>query len=106
MRRAAPRPLASALEQVAIATAPATTLARVQRSWPAVAGEVVARESAPVAERDGVVTVACRSAVWAQELELMSRDLVARLNDALAAHGAARAVRDIRLVTRSSGAVS
>ncbi len=106
MRRVAPRPLASALEEIAIATAPATTLARVQRSWPAVAGDVVARESAPVAERDGVVTVACHSAVWAHELELMSRDLIAGLNDVLAAHGSARAVRDIRLVTRSSGADS
>jgi predicted nucleic acid-binding Zn ribbon protein len=103
VRRVAPRPLASALEQAAIAAAPATTLARLQRSWPAVAGEMVARESAPVAERDGVVTVACQSAVWAHELELMSRDLVARLNDALEAHGSTRAVRDIRLVTRSSG---
>jgi predicted nucleic acid-binding Zn ribbon protein len=97
----APRPLAPALEQIALAAAPATTLARAQRSWPAVAGDVVAREAAPVAERDGVLTVACRSAVWAHELELMSGHLVARLNDALAVHGSGRAVRDIRLVTRS-----
>jgi predicted nucleic acid-binding Zn ribbon protein len=36
-----------------------------------------------VAERDGVVTVACRSAVWAQELELMSEAVRERLNAAL-----------------------
>jgi len=37
----------------------------------------------PVAERDGVVTVACGSAVWAQELDLLSERVVAALNDQL-----------------------
>jgi hypothetical protein len=36
-----------------------------------------------VGERDGVVEVACRSAVWAHELELMGPDLTARLNTSL-----------------------
>jgi predicted nucleic acid-binding Zn ribbon protein len=62
----------------------------------------VARESEPVAERDGVVTVACRSATWAHELELMSDELTTRLNEALAAAGSSRGVRAIRLVTRSA----
>jgi predicted nucleic acid-binding Zn ribbon protein len=43
----------------------------------------VAAESEPVSERAGVVTVACRSAVWAQELELLAPDLLARLNGRL-----------------------
>jgi predicted nucleic acid-binding Zn ribbon protein len=36
-----------------------------------------------VAERDGVVTIACRSATWAQELDLLQPELVKRLNGAL-----------------------
>jgi Dna[CI] antecedent DciA-like protein len=36
-----------------------------------------------VAERDGVVTIACRSATWAQELDLLQLELVERLNGAL-----------------------
>jgi predicted nucleic acid-binding Zn ribbon protein len=58
-------------------------LARVQAAWPTVAGPVLAAEAQPVAEREGVVTVACSSAVWAQELELLGPDLLAGLT----AHG-------------------
>ena len=85
MRRLAPRPLARALEGVTATLAPATTLARVQGCWRDVVGEGVAAESHPVAEHDGVVTVACESAVWAQELELMGPELVARVNATLGA---------------------
>ena len=83
MRRTAPRPLANALGEVAAGAAPASTLARVQAVWSEVVGAGVANEAEPVDERGGVVTVACRSAVWAQELELLSGDLLARLNAAL-----------------------
>jgi predicted nucleic acid-binding Zn ribbon protein len=84
MRRPAPRPLSAALGGVAAGLAPATPLARVQGCWEAVAGPRVAQEAQPVSERGGVLTVQCSSAVWAQELELLSGDLRARLNDALA----------------------
>jgi predicted nucleic acid-binding Zn ribbon protein len=47
----------------------------------------VAAEAEPVAERDGVVTVACRSATWAQELDLLGPELLGRLNEALAEAG-------------------
>jgi predicted nucleic acid-binding Zn ribbon protein len=63
--------------------APATPLAAVQRSWSEAVGEVIAREAWPVSERGGTVTLACRSAVWAQELDLMSVELIDRLNRAL-----------------------
>jgi predicted nucleic acid-binding Zn ribbon protein len=62
---------------------PATILARVQGCWADAVGEVVSGEARPVAERDGVVNVACRSSVWAQELELLGPELVAKLNAAL-----------------------
>lgn len=73
---------------------PATVLAEVQRAWPEAAGDVFARAAEPVAERDGVVTVACAGAVWAQELDLMSERVVAALNEALGRE----AVRRLRAV--------
>ena len=84
MRRAAPRPLAAALEGYTREAAPATLLARVQAHWPEVAGEVVAAEAQPASERAGTVTFSCASGVWANELDLLSPDLIARLNEALA----------------------
>ena len=83
MRRRGPRPIAHALDSVTAAIAPATLLAEVQRAWPQVAGERFAAAAEPVAERDGVVTVSCRSAVWAQELDLLSERVIESLNEAL-----------------------
>jgi predicted nucleic acid-binding Zn ribbon protein len=83
VRRRAPRPAAAALQALTDELAPATLLAEVQQAWPAAAGEAFARSCAPVAERDGTVTVACASAVWAQELDLLSEPVLERLNAAL-----------------------
>ena len=82
-RRRAPVPVAGAIERLAAQLEPLTPLAAVQRAWPDAVGPAVAAECAPVAERAGVVTVACRSAVWAQELTLLGPELVGRLNAAL-----------------------
>ena len=78
----APVPLAAAVEALARRVEPLTPLARVQRAWPAV-GPVVAAQATPTEVRAGVLTVQCASATWAQELQLMAADLVARLNDAI-----------------------
>jgi predicted nucleic acid-binding Zn ribbon protein len=83
--RHAPRPLSVAMSALTDRLAPQTTLADVQRVWPAAVGAGVAREATPAAERGGVLTVVCRSSVWAQELDLMGPELVARLNEALGA---------------------
>jgi predicted nucleic acid-binding Zn ribbon protein len=83
MSRTAPRPLAVSVLGLAESLAPMTPLARVQRVWEDAVGAAIAREAEPVSERGGVVTVGCRSSVWAQELDLMSEALVERLNDAL-----------------------
>ena len=83
MRRRGPRPVSLALDSLTAAIAPATLLAEVQRVWPQVAGERFARAAEPVSERDGVVTVACESAVWAQELDLLSERVIEGLNEAL-----------------------
>jgi len=102
VRRRAPRPLAAALEAVAADLAPATTIARVQGVWAAVAGEVVAAEAQPESERAGVVTIACSSAVWAGELDLLRADLIERLNLALEAPRDAPAVRELRFRATAS----
>ena len=85
MRRVGPRPLAAVLPSALEDAAPAGLLARVQAAWPEAAGEAVAAEARPVAERAGTVTIACGSATWAQELELLASDLVVRLNAVLGA---------------------
>ena len=97
MRRLAPRPLGAALDAALRDAAPAGLLARVQTVWPEVAGAAVAEEAEPLAERDGAVTVGCRSAVWAQELELLGGALLGRLNERL---GSPSAVRELRFVVR------
>jgi predicted nucleic acid-binding Zn ribbon protein len=79
-----PRSLAAALESVRSEVAPLTLLAAVQEAWPGVAGALAASQGDPVSERAGVVTVACRSSTWAQELDLMSPVLVEKLSAALA----------------------
>jgi predicted nucleic acid-binding Zn ribbon protein len=96
VRRLAPRALEGALAEVIGGLAPPTTLARIQAIWAPAVGAQVAAEAAPVSEREGTVVVACRDSMWAQELDLMSRDLLDRVNDALEAAGSARAVRALR----------
>ncbi len=83
MRRRGPRSVSVALSALAEEIAPATLLAEVQSVWPAAAGEAFSLAGRPVAERDGTVTVACSSAVWAQELDLMSERVRERLNEQL-----------------------
>ncbi|HLH14288.1 MAG TPA: DUF721 domain-containing protein, partial [Solirubrobacteraceae bacterium] len=57
--------------------------ARAQEVWGEVAGPMIAAQARPTGEHDGVLTVTCDSAVWAQELDLMGAQLIAGLNDAL-----------------------
>jgi predicted nucleic acid-binding Zn ribbon protein len=81
--RSAPRRLSSALEGLTTTLAPASTLARVQEVWEQAAGAAIAAAAKPAAERNGVLTLACASAVWTQELDLMAPELLERLNTAL-----------------------
>jgi predicted nucleic acid-binding Zn ribbon protein len=62
---------------------PETLLAEVQAAWPATVGDAIATEAQPVAERAGVLTVACAASVWAQELDLMAPEIMERLNGSL-----------------------
>ncbi len=83
MSRRAPRPIAFAIEDLTATARPATTLAQVQEVWPQAAGGAISAAARPTAERDGVLTVTCTAAVWAQELDMMSEELMRRLNAAL-----------------------
>ena len=83
MSRPAPRSLSVALEGLASTLAPATTLARVQEIWESTVGPAIAAAARPAGERDGVLTIRCDAAVWAQELDLMAGELIPRLNAAL-----------------------
>jgi predicted nucleic acid-binding Zn ribbon protein len=77
--------------------APPTLLAKVQEGWSEAVGTPVAEEAKPVSEHDGVVTVACHSAVWTAELTMLSETLLERLNGRLAG---GRRVRALRFTTR------
>jgi predicted nucleic acid-binding Zn ribbon protein len=81
--RRAPRTLAFAVNELAAELEPATPLAAVQRVWAQAVGSEIAAQATPTAVRDGVATVSCRAAVWAQELDLMGPEVVARVNAAL-----------------------
>jgi predicted nucleic acid-binding Zn ribbon protein len=72
---------------------PATLLAAVQSAWPGAVGEAIAREASPVSEREGVVTVACRSATWAQELDLLGGRIREQLEAELPVEAAVKALR-------------
>ena len=95
MRKPAPRSLSVALERLTGTLAPATTLARVQEAWERATGPAIAAAARPTAEREGVLTVSCEAAVWAQELDLMAGALVPRLNAELGE----QAIRELRCRT-------
>jgi predicted nucleic acid-binding Zn ribbon protein len=82
-RRRTPRPISAALSVAVEGTEPATLLAAVQSAWAGAVGEAIAREAAPVSERDGVVTVACRSSTWAQELDLLRDRVLTQVREKL-----------------------
>ena len=88
MRRRGPRPIGEALRQIGHEATPPTVLARVQAAWAEAVGEAIAAEAQPVSEHAGTLTVTCRSAAWASELELLAPELVEKLNGALADPGA------------------
>ena len=96
--RSRPRPIGDSIRALRAEVEPPTLLAAVQRSWAAVAGERIAAEAWPVLERDATITIACAKATWAQELDLLQNDLLARLNEAL---GEPR-VRRLRFVVGSN----
>ena len=82
-RRRAPRPVHEALRGAIESAAPATPLAAVQSAWAEAVGERIAAVASPVSERAGTVTVACDSATWAQELDLLEGQITTKLRSKL-----------------------
>ena len=92
-RRRTPRPLGDVIQSAIEQVEPGTLLGAVQRSWAGAVGEGIAAEADPVSERDGVVTVACRSSTWAQELELLGDQIASKLRRELPDRAALRGLR-------------
>jgi predicted nucleic acid-binding Zn ribbon protein len=67
----------------------------VQSAWPVAVGAAIAREATPVAERSGVVTVACSSSAWAQELDLLGARILEKIRPKLPA---GRALEGLRFI--------
>ena len=92
-----PRPLAAAVAQLRRHATPPSLLAKVQDCWERAVGATVSEQAVPTAEREGVVTVSCRSAVWSAELAMLSPTLLEQVNEALPA---GNQVVALRFVTR------
>jgi predicted nucleic acid-binding Zn ribbon protein len=100
MARRTPRPLSKSIAALADQLAPRTTLADAQRAWPSAAGAAMAKYASPTGERGGTLTITCRSSVWAQELDLMAPELIAKLNG-LIGEGRITALRCVASPSRS-----
>lgn len=81
MRRGRERSIASAIGRLKAGLVPADPMARLLAAWPSVVGGTVADETRPRSLSGSTLTVECSSAVWAQELSLLSRQVVSRLGD-------------------------
>jgi predicted nucleic acid-binding Zn ribbon protein len=88
--------VATAIGEALERAEPETLLAAVQSAWPTAVGEAIAREATPVSERAGVVTVACASSAWAQELDLLSGPIIEKIGPKLPA---ATALEGLRFIT-------
>jgi predicted nucleic acid-binding Zn ribbon protein len=82
-RRRLPRPAAAGLRAALERAAPRTPLAAAQAAWGEAVGERIAAAAQPISERGGTLLVECSDPVWAQELDLMQDDLLARLRERL-----------------------
>ena len=81
--RFGPRKAETAIAQLVRGLQPASLLADVQRVWKDAVGPALAGHATPTAATNGVVSVTCESAVWAQELTLMAGELTGQLNTRL-----------------------
>ena len=81
--RRSPRRATLAFDQIRDELSPGTLLSEVQRAWRQAVGPAISAEAQPTRERGGAVTVSCSASVWAQELDLMAPEIIARLNELL-----------------------
>ena len=83
MRRGSERLIGDAVMRLADSLAPQTPLSRIERAWPKVVGEALAKHSKPARLSGSQLTVNCSGSVYAQELDLQSAAFVAALADEL-----------------------
>jgi predicted nucleic acid-binding Zn ribbon protein len=93
MTRRRPQELRTALDRWQAQIAPADLLSAAQSQWREAVGEQVAEEAWPDRERDGRLTVRCRSAVWAAELTMLEEALLGQLNQRLPKERQVRALK-------------
>ena len=86
-RPAPPERVSGAVGRFVESVAPETFEAEIQTVWRAAVGDRLAEVTRVSGEREGVVTVDCESAVWAEELALMETRIRNSLNGALEARG-------------------
>lgn len=80
-----PLPISSLLESV-FAGKPAQKRLREAKAWQfweEAVGSHIASKAAPVAFRDGTLTVRVSGSAWMQQLSMMKRDIISHLNDAI-----------------------
>lgn len=80
--KTAPTPLGQILERAQRTTRTRAGVALDSEAWASVVGPRIARAARPGRDRDGVLTVLVASTSWAQELSLLSRDILERLRNA------------------------
>ena len=56
-----------------------------------------------MSERRGAVTVSCRSSVWAQELQMMSAEVLTSVNRTMGERAGSPAVESLRFVVAGRG---
>lgn len=94
-RSPSPRRIGRAVGSFRESIEPATPLAAMETVWDEAVGAGIAAVTSPVSERDGVLTVNCESAVWAEELAMMEPQIRARIHAAAPESG----LRQIRFRT-------
>lgn len=80
-----PQPISSLLESV-FAGKPAQKRLREAKAWQfweEAVGAHIASKAAPVAFRDGTLTVRVSGSAWMQQLSLMKLDIISQLNNAI-----------------------
>ena len=78
-RTSRPKRIGEALDRALDPIAPKTPLAEIQRLWPAAVGPQIAAVTKVLEELDGTVTIECENTIWANELEMMSPQLLEKL---------------------------
>ena len=81
MSRGRERKISGAIQRLVAEIAPQDPITRIRMAWPKVVGDSIAKETYPSSLRGGVLTITCSSSVWAQELDLLSRKVLERLDE-------------------------